>query len=137
MMDKQAPILFFDGVCNLCSSSVQFVLKRNSKGNIRFASLQSEFAKKRLASFNLPQDYLDSLVLLENGQLFIQSDAALRLCKHLNGLWPLFTIFLLVPRPLRDATYQAIAKRRYKWFGRSDSCWIPDNRWNDRFLDQQ
>ena len=81
-MDNPEPILLFDGVCNLCSGSVQFVLRRNKKGNIRFASLQSEFGQKKLKEIDLPVDYTSSLVLIENEKSYVKSDAALRLAKH-------------------------------------------------------
>lgn len=135
-MAKDGPILLFDGVCNLCSSSVQFVLKRNKKGNLRFASLQSEFGQKALENSQLPSDYINSLVLLEGGKTYVKSDAALRLSKHLNGLWKIGTIFLVVPRFIRNPIYDLIAKYRYNWFGKKDVCWIPKPEWKDRFLDQ-
>ena len=97
-MSIDGPILLFDGHCNLCSASVQFVLKRDRKSVVRFASLQSDFARQTLATLALPNDYSDSLVLVENGKIRIKSDAALHLTGHLNGLWPLMKIFLLVPR---------------------------------------
>lgn len=135
-MKENGPILLFDGVCNLCSSSVQFVLKRNKKGNIRFASLQSEFGQKALKDSQLPIDYINSLVLLENGKTYVKSDAALRLSKHLNGFWKVGSVFLVVPRFIRNAVYDLIAKYRYNWFGKMDVCWIPKPEWKDRFLDQ-
>ena len=134
MMNDNDPILLFDGVCNLCSSSVQFVLKHNKKGNVRFASLQSDFAKQQLEAFDLPSDYLQSLVLLENGNVFVKSDAALMLSKHLNGIWRIGSIFLIVPHFARNAVYDFIAKYRYNWFGKSETCWIPKPEWKARFL---
>jgi len=128
------PILLFDGVCNLCSGSVQFVLKRNKKGNVRFASLQSEFGVNALKSSKLPSDYLNSLVLLENGKTYVKSDAALRLAKHLNGLWKLTSIFLIIPKFVRNPVYNWIASNRYKWFGKKETCWIPEAKWKGRFL---
>ncbi|MBI1288154.1 MAG: DUF393 domain-containing protein [Flavobacteriales bacterium] len=135
-MDQNGPILLFDGVCNLCSGSVQFMLKRNSKANIRFASLQSEFAKEALRNSDLPSNYLDSLVLLENGRTHVKSDAALRLSKHMDGIWKIGSVFLIVPRFIRNAIYDLIAKYRYRWFGKKDVCWLPKPEWKDRFLDQ-
>lgn len=135
-MKENGPILLFDGVCNLCSSSVQFVLKRNKKGNIRFASLQSEFGQKALKDSQLPSGYINSLVLLEAGKTYVKSDAALRLSKHLNGFWKVGSVFLIVPRFIRNAVYDLIAKYRYNWFGKVDVCWIPKPEWKGRFLDQ-
>jgi predicted DCC family thiol-disulfide oxidoreductase YuxK len=133
-MQADGPILLFDGVCNLCSSSVQFVLKRNRKENIRFASLQSAFGQGVLLRSQLPKDYLSSLVLLENGSIFVKSDAALHLAKHLNGFWKVASVFRIVPRFIRDGVYDLIAEHRYRWFGRKEVCWIPEKRWQERFL---
>lgn len=133
-MNSSGPVLLFDGVCNLCSSSVQFVLERDEKENIQFASLQSEFGKNSLSKSQLPPDYTSSLVLLENGRAYIKSDAALRLSKHLNGLWKLGSVLLIVPKFIRDPVYNWIAKNRYKWFGKKEACWIPEPKWKARFL---
>ena len=135
MMNDEGPILLFDGVCNLCAGSVQFVLKRNKKENILFASLQSEFGQKKLQESKLPEDYAASLVFLENGKTYVTSEAALRLFKHLDGLWKSASIFLIVPKFIRDAVYNWIAKNRYKWFGQKETCWIPEQKWKRRFLD--
>lgn len=135
MTTEEGPILLFDGVCNLCSASVQFVLKRNSKENVRFASLQSEFAVKALKDSKLPTDYLNSLVLLENGRTYVKSDAALKLAKHLDGAWKLGGVFSIVPKFIRDAVYDWVAKNRYKWYGKKDVCWIPEPRWKNRFIE--
>ena len=135
MTNESHPILLFDGVCNLCSSSVQFVLKRNKKENIRFASLQSEFGSKTLATHKLSGDYIDSLVLVENGDVYLKSDAALKLAQHLNGAWKLASVFLIIPRFIRNPIYDWIAKNRYKWFGKKEVCWIPEPKWKVRFLD--
>ena len=134
-MYESEPILFFDGVCNLCSNSVQFVLKHNRQGNIRFASLQSHFAKQKLESFDLPKDYLQSLVLIESGEVYVKSDAALRLSTHLNGIWSIGSAFLIVPRFIRDGVYDFVAKHRYNWFGKAETCWIPKPEWKERFVD--
>jgi predicted DCC family thiol-disulfide oxidoreductase YuxK len=135
MTTEVGPILLFDGVCNLCSASVQFVLKRNGKENVRFASLQSEFAVKALTDSKLPSNYLNSLVLLENGKTYVKSDAALKLAKNLNGAWKLGGIFSIVPRFIRDALYDWVAKNRYKWYGKKDVCWIPEAKWKSRFIE--
>ncbi len=133
-MDEQNPVLLFDGVCNLCSGSVQFVLNRNKKANLSFASLQSEYGKKALENSKLPQDYTSSLVLLENGNTYVKSDAALRLAKHLDGLWKLGSVFLIIPRFIRNPIYDLVARNRYNWFGEKEVCWIPEEKWNNRFL---
>jgi predicted DCC family thiol-disulfide oxidoreductase YuxK len=134
-MSQSNPLLLFDGVCNLCNSSVQFVLERNKKENIQFASLQSDFGQKTLTEINLPADYTSSLVLIEDGKPHVKSDAALRLAKHLNGLWKLASVLLIFPKFIRNPVYDWIAKNRYKWFGKKEVCWIPEPKWKARFLD--
>ncbi|MDA9120863.1 thiol-disulfide oxidoreductase DCC family protein [Flavobacteriales bacterium] len=133
-MSQSSPILLFDGVCNLCNSSVQFVLERNKKENIQFASLQSDFGQKMLAEINLPADYTSSLVLIEEGKSYVKSDAALRLAKHLNGLWKIGSVLLVFPKFISNPVYDWIAKNRYKWFGKKEVCWIPETKWQSRFL---
>ncbi|MFM1875633.1 MAG: hypothetical protein RL266_1370 [Bacteroidota bacterium] len=135
-MTVNGPILLFDGVCNLCSSSVQFVLARNKMNNIRFASLQSDFSKELLLNSNLPTDYLNSLVLIENGKTYVKSDAALHLCKHLDGFWKTCSVLLTIPRFIRNPIYDLVSKYRYSWFGKKNVCWVPEQKWQSRFLDQ-
>ena len=134
-MSQSNPLLLFDGVCNLCNSSVQFVLERNKKENIQFASLQSDYARKILDQVNLSPDYISSLVLIEEGKPYVKSDAALRLAKHLNRLWKLGSVLFIFPKFIRNPVYNLIARNRYKWFGKKDACWIPEPKWKTRFLD--
>lgn len=134
-MNQDETILLFDGVCNLCSGSVQFVLKRNRQANIKFASIQSEFGQTLIEKSELSNDYLDSLVLLKNGRTFTKSDAALELTKDLSGFWKLGAVFLIIPKFIRDAIYNWVARNRYKWFGKKEVCWIPKSEWKHRFLD--
>lgn len=138
-------IIFFDGICNFCNSSVNFIIKRDRKNYFKFASLQSEFAGKFLESCNLvPKFHLgngikekkfDSIILLENNKLYIKSSAALHIAKHLNGSWKIFFIFIIVPPLIRNFFYDIIAKNRYKWFGKKDVCMIPDENVKEKFLD--
>ncbi len=127
------PVIFFDGVCNLCNGAVQFTIERDQKNIFRFASLQSEYAKTELAPFNINHEDLDSFILLENERVYKQSTAALRVAKKLNGLWPLLYGFIIIPRFIRDAVYNYIAKNRYKWFGKQESCWIPTSELKNKF----
>ncbi|MDO6429792.1 thiol-disulfide oxidoreductase DCC family protein [Flavitalea sp. BT771] len=127
--------MLFDGVCHLCSSSVQFILKRDRRGIFRFASLQSEVGQSLLRHSGLPADQLDSFVLVENNKVYTRSAGALRVCRKLDGAWPLLSFFRIIPRPLRDAVYNWIARRRYRWFGKNDSCWLPSPEWKSRFLE--
>ncbi len=129
------PILFFDGVCNLCNASVQFVIKRDKRSSLKFASLQSNKAKELLPERLTQEDNLESIVLYQGGQLFEKSTAALMVAKKLTGLWPLLYVFMIVPKFIRDAVYSFIAKNRYKWFGRKDQCMIPSPEMKLRFID--
>lgn len=134
-MESRSKIILFDGVCNLCSSSVQFVLKRDKKKQFLFGSLQGRFGQEILVRYNLPADTFNSFILLEDNQLYTKSTGALRMLKHLGGGWRLLYGFIIIPRFLRDAVYGFIAKNRYKWFGKKEACWLPRPEWKDRFLD--
>ena len=127
------PVIFFDGVCNLCNGAVQFTIERDLKNIFRFASLQSEYAKTALTPFNVSPEELDSFILLENGKVYKRSTAALRVAKKLNGLWPLLYGFIIVPRFIRDAVYNYVGKNRYKWFGKQESCWVPTPALKSKF----
>ena len=129
------PVIFFDGVCNLCNSSVQFVIKRDPKANFRFASLQSDLAKQLLPKGLSEDDNLQSIVMLSGDTIYTRSTAALRVAKKLGGLWPVLYSFMLIPKFLRDAVYDFIARNRYKWFGKKDECMIPTPEMKERFLD--
>lgn len=128
------PIILFDGVCNLCDSTVNFVLKKNTRANIRFAALQSEAGQQLLQQYQLPADQMKSFIFVENGIVYKRSTAALRVCRHLKGLWPLCYLFILVPRFIRDGIYNCVAKNRYRWFGKKESCMIPAPEVKARFL---
>ena len=119
------PVLLFDGVCNLCTGSVQFIIKRDPTKKFRFASLQSEFGQQVLAQHQLNTDTFDSLVLLEDGKIHQRSTAALRIARQLSGAWPMLYAFIIVPAFIRNAVYNFIARNRYKWFGKKEACWLP------------
>jgi predicted DCC family thiol-disulfide oxidoreductase YuxK len=129
------PIVLFDDVCSLCNASVQFIISRDLRSVFRFASLQSETGKVLREKFGVPE--VDSLVLLENGRYYTKSSAALRICRRLAGVWKLFYIFWLVPKPLRDYIYDFVAKHRYEWFGKRDHCLMPTPDIRARFLDNE
>lgn len=139
MTQSNAPILFFDGVCNLCNSSVNFVIDHDPKGVVRFAPLQSGVAHEKLSVHGISAgqgaDH-DSMVLLEGDRVYVRSSAALRLAKYLSFPWNLGAVFLIVPRPIRDFVYGVIAKNRYAWFGKSDTCRVPTPELKARFLEQ-
>ncbi len=127
-------ILLFDGVCNLCNSSVQFIIKRDQTQKFKFASLQSEIGQSLLKKFNLPQDDFNSFVLLGENCYFTKSKAVLKVLRELGGLWKLLYVFIILPRPIRDFCYTAIANSRYKIFGKRDSCMVPTPDILQRFL---
>ena len=129
------PVVLFDGVCNLCSGAVQFLLRRDAKAKLRFASLQSDTGKRLQSEHGMDPDSLASLVLVEGDSAWAESTAVLRIVRYLRGAWPLLTVFLVVPRPLRDLIYRWIARNRYRWFGKKDSCWLPTPDLRARFLE--
>ena len=128
------PILLFDGVCNLCNASVQFVLKRDTAGQFRFASLQSAAGQELLGQFEQAPADLSTVVLIEDGRLYTKSDAALRAARRLPGLWALLYGFIVLPRPLRNMVYDWIARNRYRWFGKEEQCMLPRAEWRERFI---
>lgn len=127
-------LILFDGVCNFCDHGVQFIIKRDPTGIYQFASLQSTIGMSLLKEHHIPND-MDSLLLIEDSKCYDKSSAALRICKNLTGLWKAFYILLLIPKPLRDLLYDGLAKNRYKWFGKKDSCTIPSPEMRKRFLE--
>jgi predicted DCC family thiol-disulfide oxidoreductase YuxK len=127
-------VIFFDGVCNLCNGAVQFVIKRDKNDHFKFAALQSDFAKSTLSNFSLKVKQGDSFILLENGKIYEQSTAALKVAKKLEGLWPMLYAFIIVPPLIRNAVYKWIASNRYKWFGKQESCWVPTPALKSKFL---
>jgi predicted DCC family thiol-disulfide oxidoreductase YuxK len=129
--NKYHGIILFDGVCNLCSSSVQFIIKRDKHDYFRFVSLQSELGQEYIKDWKLTQD---SIVLIEFGKVYVESTAALRIAGHLSGLYPLLRAGLILPKFLRDAVYKLIARNRYKWFGKQESCWVPSADLNKKFF---
>ena len=128
-------IVLFDGVCNLCVSSVQFVLRRDRRAYYRFAALQSEVGEQLLRRHGIDPPAGESVVLIERGHVYTQSDAALRIARRLSGLWPLLGVLAVLPRPLRDRLYLWIAAQRYRWFGRRDTCWVASPQARGRFID--
>ena len=134
-IDSLKPIILFDGVCNLCNSSVLFVIKHVRTARFSFASLQSTFGQLQRKKFNLPLNDLNTLLLVKDGHLLTRSTAALEIAKQLDGLWPGFYIFKIVPAFLRDGVYDFVAKNRYKWFGKKESCMIPTPALRARFIE--
>lgn len=131
---KQSSIILFDGVCNLCNSSVQFVIKHDKDKKFMFASLQSTAGQLLLKQFDLPLQDFNSFILIENEKVFLKSTAALMVAKQLKGAVKLLYGFIVVPPFIRNGAYNFIAKNRYKWFGKKDSCILPTPELKARFL---
>lgn len=129
------PVILFDGVCNLCTGSVRFVIGRDARKQFRFASLQSPVAEKLLGAQGHARAGLESILLIKDGRVYRKSTAALMIARRLDGLWPLLAALLVIPRPLRDAVYDWIGARRYRLFGKRDACWTPRPELAERFLD--
>ncbi len=135
------PIILYDGVCGLCNSLVQFLLKHDKGGRLRFASLQSDFAEKVLRRHGFDAKDLDTLHVVENydqpnERVLQRSDAILRAGRELGGFWTASSsVARIVPRPLRDLVYRFVATNRYRVFGKYESCMLPDPNQRSRFLD--
>jgi predicted DCC family thiol-disulfide oxidoreductase YuxK len=137
-MDRRsAPhaVVLFDGVCNLCNGFVQFVIPRDPAGYFRFAALNSEAAARVLSTARHDGPPVDSIILVEDGVAYVRSAAALRIARRLGFPWILGYGLMIVPRPVRDAIYDLVARRRYRWFGRRETCMVPGPGVRDRFLD--
>src|SRR5215831_3495611 len=128
-------IVLFDGVCNLCNSSVQFIIKRDKKKKFLFGSLQGKAGQQYLEKYQLPTSTFNSFMLIEGEKLYTRSTAALKMLKHLGGIWSLFYCLIIIPPFIRDAVYNLIAKNRYRWFGKKEACWVPTPDLRSRFLD--
>lgn len=127
-------VVLFDGLCNLCNASVRFVIARDPAAHFRFAALESQAARRLLAKSGVADPLPDSVALIEHGRLYTRSAAALRIARRLRFPWPLMFALIIVPRPLRDAVYDLIARHRYRWFGRRDACMVPTPELRERFL---
>ncbi|HRK53241.1 MAG TPA: thiol-disulfide oxidoreductase DCC family protein [Cyclobacteriaceae bacterium] len=128
-------VVLFDGVCNLCNGSVQFIIKRDKASKFHFAALQSEYGQTQLLRLGIPPSALQSIVLIKGDRFYQRSNAVLEITKMLGGLWSVLYVFKIVPAFLRDWLYNGIANNRYKWFGRQDQCMIPTPALKARFLD--
>jgi predicted DCC family thiol-disulfide oxidoreductase YuxK len=131
---SKGKILLFDGVCNFCDGTVQFVLKHDKKAVFKFASLQSDAGQQILAKNSLPLTDFDSFVYVDGDKVYFKSTAALHVLKELGGLFRLSFLLIVIPRPIRDYIYSILAKNRYKWFGKKDSCTLPTPETRERFL---
>jgi predicted DCC family thiol-disulfide oxidoreductase YuxK len=128
------PVILFDGVCNLCNSSIQFIIRRDSRSRFKFASLQSEAGITLLEKYNISTTQLESVILIASGRVYNRSSAALHIAKNLDGLWPMLYAFIIVPAFIRNLVYDWIAKNRYQWFGKRNECMIPSPELKSRFI---
>jgi predicted DCC family thiol-disulfide oxidoreductase YuxK len=127
-------IVLFDGICNFCVASIQFIIDRDPQEHFRFAPLQSSAGQSLLQKHNLNTDDFDTLILIEDGKAYHRTTAALRITRQLKGLWPAMYGLILVPRAVRDLIYNVLARHRYKLFGKRDACMIPSPELEDRFM---
>lgn len=131
---KNKNIILFDGVCNLCNNSIQFIIKRDKKQRFLFASLQSDAAHDILLQFQLKNSDFNSIIFIEDGKIYQKSTAILKISRYLSGLWMLNYGFIIIPKFIRDAIYTVIANNRYNWFGKKNECMIPTKELKMRFL---
>lgn len=127
-------LILFDGLCNLCTKSVQFIIRHDQHEVFIFASVQSPLGRDLLQQAGLDPDDVQSFALITSKQTLTRSDAALEIAKHFGGIWRLSVVLRFIPKPWRDGLYSFIARRRFAWFGRRDSCLIPSENLKKRFL---
>lgn len=132
----QKKVVLFDGVCNFCNASVRFIMKRDKKDVFRFASLESDLGRKLTDERGIDTSQIDSIIMIDPGiAYYIKSTAALEISKYLSGFYPIFSLFLYLPKSFRDVIYDYIARHRYKWFGKTESCPMPTPEEQSKFLD--
>ena len=127
-------VIVFDGVCNLCNGWVRFLLPRDRPKVFRFAHCQSEYGGAVLNHLGESQDDPSTVVLIDDDTVYVRSTAVLRALSALGGPWRGMLLLLIIPRPLRDAVYTFVARNRYRWFGRTELCALPEPGWEERFL---
>jgi predicted DCC family thiol-disulfide oxidoreductase YuxK len=127
-------IILFDGVCNLCNGTIQFLIRHDKKNIFYFASLQSDAGQALLKKYDLDALSLKSIVLIQHDRAFIRSTAVLKIAAQLGGFLKIASILFLFPRFIRDFVYNIVAQNRYRWFGKQDVCWVPTPELKSRFL---
>lgn len=132
--EKKEVIVLFDGVCNMCNGYVNFLIDRDHRKILKFASLQSTVAKENLENFGVDNTYLSSIIVIKNNSVYKNSRAILEIFLSLGGVYKVLYCFIIIPRFIRDFIYKIIAKNRYKWFGVSDTCRMPTDDIRERFL---
>ena len=133
-MTEKKNIILFDGICNLCTWIVQFVLKRDPKGFFVFASIQSPKGSSIYRAHGFRPEDITTFVLIEDNRSYSKSEAAIRVARRLSGFWGLLTLIYFIPRPIRNWCYDIVAKNRYRWFGKTETCLIPSKEHLERFI---
>ncbi len=131
-----ADIVVFDGVCNLCTHSVQFILRHEAAPHFQFAPLQSPAGARLLKTFGFSPEDAKTFVLIADGRPYVRSDAAIRVVRQLKNPWKLLAIVRVIPRPIRNWIYDVVARNRYGWFGRTGACMVPTPKLRSRFLEE-
>jgi len=134
-MEHANRLVLFDGVCNFCNFWIQFALKHDKKGKLKFGSLQGTTAQQILPQYNIDPAVLTSVIFIEDGIAYRESTAALKVCKYLDGGWKLLYVLIIIPAFLRDGLYKWIGQNRYKWFGKQESCMLPTPEQRARFVE--
>ena len=127
-------IVLFDGVCNFCDASVNFMIRNDRRRYFRFAPLQSEAGARLQSKYGIDPSQLETFVVIERERAHLRSTAALKIVRRLGGLYPVLYAAIVVPRPVRDFLYDQFAKRRYRWFGQKEECMVPTAEVKGRFL---
>jgi predicted DCC family thiol-disulfide oxidoreductase YuxK len=133
-MSEQKRIIVFDGYCNFCSRSVLFIIKRDRDARFLFTPSQSPVGKKILAENGIAGMEAHSIILIESDRFYRKSEAALRITRRLDGIWPVFYAFIILPRGVRDFIYDRVARNRYRIFGTREKCFLPSGNIAERFL---
>lgn len=134
-MEHANRLVLFDGVCNFCNFWIQFALKRDKKGKLKFGSLQGSTAHEILPKYNIDPAVLTSVIFIEDGVVYRESTAALKVCRHLDGAWKLLYALIIIPAFIRDGIYKWVGRNRYKWFGKQESCMLPTPEQRARFVE--
>ena len=128
-------VVLFDGICNFCSSSVLFIIRRDPEGYFRFAALQTETGSMLMKKHNIHSVKMESIILIENNMVYYRSTAALRIARKLKGGWILFYVFMIIPPFIRNFFYDIVARNRYRWFGKRENCFLPGPNVKERFIE--